>query len=101
MSPKIGGTLSLFFAIPLVVTGVIIALVRVAEMTFLPMILNAIRLSLNGQERPWSQGTDGFNEFVDIGYYSLSNSEKMAKSEGKSFHEVSRADDFSENLKNL
>ena len=32
-----------------------IALVRIAEMTFLPLTLNFLRMSLNGKARPWSQ----------------------------------------------
>lgn len=40
---------------------------KVAEMTFLPTALNFFRLSLNGKDRIWSQGTDSFSE-VEIGY---------------------------------
>lgn len=29
-------------------------------MTFLPLVLNFFRLTLNAQSRIWSQGTDGF-----------------------------------------
>lgn len=36
-------------------------------MTFLPTALNFFRLSLNGKDRIWSQGTDSFSE-VEIGY---------------------------------
>lgn len=40
---------------------------KISEMTFLPTALNFFRLSLNGKDRVWSQGTDSFSE-VDIGY---------------------------------
>ena len=47
--------------------GVIIALVKIAEMTFLPAILNFFRLGLNSKERKWSLGTDSYTE-MEIGY---------------------------------
>lgn len=66
-----------FSAIPaviLVLIGVVMALWKVAEMTFLPTILSFFRLSLNAKSRMWSQGTDGYSD-LDIGY-SLSLTEK-------------------------
>ncbi len=58
---------ALIFAVPPIIIGIIVALVRVAEMTFLPTILNYIRLKLNNQERVWSIGTDSFSD-MEIGY---------------------------------
>jgi hypothetical protein len=49
------------------VIGIIIALVKIAEMTFLPAILNFFRLGLNSKERQWSLGTDSYTE-MEIGY---------------------------------
>jgi ABC-type dipeptide/oligopeptide/nickel transport system permease subunit len=49
------------------VIGVIIALVKVAEMTFLPATLNFLRLGLNSKERQWSIGTDSYSD-MEIGY---------------------------------
>jgi hypothetical protein len=61
---------ALIFAVPPVVIGIIVAMVKVAEMTFLPTILNYFRLQLNSKERIWSQGTDSFSE-MEIGYVVL------------------------------
>lgn len=55
LEPQIG-TAAMVLAIIVAVIGVGIALVRVSEMTFLPLVLNYFRLSLNGQERIWSMG---------------------------------------------
>jgi hypothetical protein len=67
--PRAGAEVGLIIAVPIIVIGLTIALVRVAEMTFLPMILNFIRLSLTSRTRVWSQWTDGFSA-GDIGYVS-------------------------------
>jgi hypothetical protein len=42
-------------AIPIILTGVIIALLKVSEMTFLPAALNFIRLQLTSRERVWEK----------------------------------------------
>ena len=46
---------------------VVIALFRVSEMTFLPFILNFMRLKINGAERIWLKGVDSYTPF-EIGY---------------------------------
>ncbi len=47
---------------PFVIVGIIIALIRIAEMTFLPFVLNLVRLKLNSKERKWSMGCDGYSD---------------------------------------
>jgi hypothetical protein len=64
---RISAEVGLIFAIPLFLIWVVIALIRIAEMTFLPTVLNFFRLSLNARSRVWSQWTDGFSS-ADIGY---------------------------------
>lgn len=49
------GGIALVPAIIVAGMGIGIALVRIAEMTFLPLTLNFLRMSLNGKARPWSQ----------------------------------------------
>lgn len=66
LEPQIG-TAAMVLAIIVAVIGVGIALVRVSEMTFLPLVLNYFRLTLNGQERVWAMGTDSYHE-LEIGY---------------------------------
>lgn len=55
-------------------------------MTFLPTILNYLRLSLNSRLRMWSQGTDGFSD-LDIGY-SFANAKKADEKQNKSLDAV-------------
>ena len=57
----------MIFAVPPVIIGIIIAMVKLAEMTFLPTVLNYFRLQLNSKTRIWSLGTDSFTE-MEIGY---------------------------------
>lgn len=54
LESRIGG-IALVPAIIVAGMGIGIALVRIAEMTFLPLTLNFLRMSLNGKARPWSQ----------------------------------------------
>jgi PrgI family protein len=69
---------ALIFAIPPIIIGIIIALVKIAEMTFLPAILNYFRLELNDKQRMWSLGTDSFSD-MEIGYVTLPNEQKDNK----------------------
>ena len=45
----------------------LIAKFRVAEMTFLPYLLNLARMKINGTQRMWSQGVDSYSG-VRLGY---------------------------------
>lgn len=61
---------AIIIASPFAIIGILIALIKVSEMTFLPFFLNFLRLNLNGRERVWSQGTDSYTE-LDIGYVPM------------------------------
>lgn len=67
LEPQIGADLAAIIAVPVIIIGIIIALVKISEMTFLPWLLNLLRLSLNVKERIWSKGTDSYPEIM-IGY---------------------------------
>lgn len=67
LEPQIGPDLAAIVSVPIIIIGVIIALVKISEMTFLPWLLNLLRLSLNVKERIWSKGTDSYPEIM-IGY---------------------------------
>ena len=60
-------------------------------MTFLPTILNYIRLKLNNQERVWSLGTDSFSD-MEIGYVTQptekNNSQNNTSLESKMSDEI-------------
>ena len=75
---KIGWTFALVFASPIVAIGVIVALMKISEMTFLPVVLNTIRLSLNAKSRIWSMGTDSYSD-LEIGYVTLPKKAEAAE----------------------
>ncbi len=66
-------------AVPIVVIGIIIALLKVAEMTFLLTVLSMIRLSLNAKSRAWSVGTDSYSD-LEVGYVTLPTQKVQAES---------------------
>lgn len=102
LQQNIGNTWAIIFAAPIAIFGIVVALVRVAEMTFLPMILNLIRLSLNEKERLWVQWAGSFSE-LEIGYVLTPETANNQKIEDKQeFHEMLNSNDsFAEKLKNL
>lgn len=74
-------------AIIVIIIALFVALFRNSEMTFLPFILNMIRLNLNTGVRVWSKGTESFSN-LDIGYV-VSYNQARTKNETKgSFHEI-------------
>ena len=100
LEPRIGSVVGLVVAIPVVIIGVAIALVRISEMTFLPLMLNLVRLSLNAKSRPWVQGTDSYSE-LEIGYIAPDTVQTNTTA-NKSFHEALEGkDQFSERIKNI
>ncbi len=54
-------------AIIVLIIVLFIALFKNSEMTFLPFILNMVRLNLNGGTRLWQKGTESFSR-LSIGY---------------------------------
>lgn len=95
---RIGANIGLWLGAPFVLIGVIVALVRISEMTFLPITLNFLRLSLNAKSRMWSQWADSYSE-MDIGYISPSNAQKETKA-NKAYEQV-RNDEFETNIGKL
>ncbi len=96
--PRLGATLGLWLWTPFVLIGIIIALVRIYEMTFLPASLNFFRLSLNARSRIWSQWADSYSE-MDIGYITPTDSQKVAKA-NKSYEQIT-TDEFENNIGKL
>lgn len=83
---SVGPQVALIFALPFALIGIIIALVRISEMTFLPYILNLIRLKLNAQSRKWSMWCDSYSD-MEIGYITLNSTKTLVES-NKSFQSV-------------
>jgi hypothetical protein len=73
----IGPEVGLILAIPFVLIGIVVALMKISEMTFLPVALNFFRLTLNAKERAWSQGTDGYSD-LDVGYVVINSQKALA-----------------------
>jgi PrgI family protein len=96
--PRIGATIGLWLGGPFILIWVIVALVRISEMTFLPATLNFFRLSLNAKSRIWSQWADSYSE-MDIGYITPATSVKEAKA-NKSYEQVT-SDEFENNIGKL
>lgn len=88
-------------AVPLILCIIIslfVALFRNSEMTFLPFILNVLRLNLNTNVRVWSKGTDSFSN-LEIGWVT-SHANIKAKTEMK-WHYTEVQDAMSEKLAKL
>lgn len=97
----IGDTLAIVLAAPIVIIGIVIALMRVYEMTFLPTILNFLRLSLNGRERKWVQWVDSYSD-LDIWYItSISTVAKTVSSKESFDSMISSNEEFEQQLKNI
>jgi len=88
---RIGPTIGLWLGGPFVIIGIVVSLMRISEMTFLPVTLNFLRLSLNAKSRTWSQWADSYSE-MDIGYITPMNSQKETKS-NKTYEQI-RSDEF-------
>ncbi len=65
----VGPEIAAIPAVTIVLIALFIALFRNAEMTFLPFILNLMRLNLNTNVRVWNKGTDSFSH-LEVGYVS-------------------------------
>ena len=67
LETSLGPTGALFFAVPPIIIGIVVALINISEMTFLPATLNYFRLQLNAKQRLWSLWTDSFSD-IELGY---------------------------------
>ncbi len=70
LQERVGPEIAAIPAVIIGAIGVIIALVKVSEMTFLPAALNFFRLALNSKLRTWSLGTDSYDD-LEIGYVTM------------------------------
>jgi len=86
LEPNVVAEVALFPAVLIVGIGIVIALFRHTEMTFLPFMLNLIRLNLNVGNRIWSKWVDSYPN-IEIGYLK-SIDEKEFIGEKRSSHEV-------------
>jgi PrgI family protein len=96
--PRIGAFAGIWLGAPFAIIGVVVALLKISEMTFLPATLNFFRLSLNAKSRIWSQGADSYSE-MEIGYILPNNPEKVVNA-NKTYDSVS-GDEFSDRMGKL
>lgn len=95
---NINTTLGLWLGAPFVLIGIVVALMKISEMTFLHVTLNFFRLTLNSRLRMWSQGTDSFSD-MEVGYVAPSNGQKEA-SANKTYDQMV-SDEFETNMQKL
>ena len=74
-------------AIIVLIIAVFVALFKNSEMTFLPFILNMIRLNLNTGLRVWSKGTESYSN-LQVGFVTSYSTLKSKMTSKGSFHEV-------------
>ena len=55
LEPNVGAAVALFPTVLVTGLAIVIALFRHTEMTFLPFVLNLIRMNLNANNRTWSK----------------------------------------------
>lgn len=78
LEPQLGSKVATVFAVIPIIIFIVVALVRISEMTFLPAVLNFCRLHLNAKVRGWAIGTDSFSD-LEIGYITPSSQTKEMK----------------------
>lgn len=80
------------------IIAIIIAIFKHSEMTFIPYILNLIRLSINSEPKIWKKWVDSFQP-IDI-WYVTKSSEKKEK-EVDTTMKIDKINELSEKLKNI
>ena len=95
VEPNLGADVALILSVPFALIGIIIALIKVAEMTFLPFVLNFFRMRLNAKERRWSMWCDGYSD-MEVGYVSMTT-EKATAEANKTLDEKLSEDDQIQN----
>lgn len=72
LSNSVDPTIALVFASPIFITTLVVALFRKSEMTFLPFVLNYLRLKLSPVSRMWQSSTESFSA-IEVGYVNETN----------------------------
>ncbi|MFO0764216.1 MAG: PrgI family protein [Candidatus Gracilibacteria bacterium] len=72
LSNSVDPTMALIFASPIFIITLVVALFRKSEMTFLPFVLNYLRLKLSPVSRMWQSATESFSA-LEVGYVTSSD----------------------------
>jgi hypothetical protein len=86
----IGPELASIPAILIILISVFIAVFKNSEMTFLPFLLNMLRVNLNTGIRVWSKGTESY-DMLRVGYVTLAATAKVRADSKGAFTEVEDA----------
>ncbi|RAL57570.1 hypothetical protein BLD25_01395 [Candidatus Gracilibacteria bacterium GN02-872] len=92
-----GSSWAAFFALIPCIFGILIALFKFSEMTFMVFVFNYLRSWVNGGERRWQQGVDSFSA-LDIGYIIISEKSDKKIDMGKKMEKIKNME---EQLKNI
>jgi len=92
--PEIAAIPSIFVCI----VGVVIAIFKQYEMTFVPFVLSALRMNINPKERNWSEGIDSFQP-LDVGYVVNGTQKVEEKIDFKS--KMDKIEEINEKLKKI
>ena len=82
LAPWIGAEIAAIPAIFIFLIFLMVVLFKHSEMTFIPFILNLIRLNLNSDPKIWSKWVDSF-EPMDIWYVSQETQKKKKEVDTK------------------
>lgn len=75
LEKNVWGWIALFPSWVIAFITLVVALFKTSEMTFLPFMLNLIRLQLNTSNRVWSKWVDSFNK-IELWYMPPINLEQ-------------------------
>lgn len=91
LEPQVGGGIALFPGGAVAFIGVVIALFKHSEMTFLPFVFNLLRSNINAGSRTWGRWTDSYPN-LEIGYVrpidAISEKKVISKTSQEAFDSV-------------
>ena len=91
LEPQLGGGIALIPSGAVALVGVIIALFKHSEMTFLPFVFNLIRMNINSGSRTWWKGTDSYGN-LEIWFVrpidAISEKKVLSKTSHEAFNSV-------------
>lgn len=99
LSNSVDPTIALVFASPIFIITLVVALFRKSEMTFLPFVLNYLRLKLSPASRMWQSSTESFSA-IEIGYVNSTGTAEK-KSENTKWWNSEVFEDVEDKLKKL
>ena len=78
LAPRVWWEIAAIPSIVILIFFIIVAIIKLHEMTFVPLILSILRFNVNAKNRKWDKWVDSFQS-IDIWYVTWSNSKKEEK----------------------